>query len=660
MMETIPTEQLDQLLAAMVQSAEGVSDLLFVTGKPPQVEVHGKLKPYSLEPPESVLTSKRVEGIAGTIINGNERLFQDLMTRGSCDCSYALQNFCRFRVNIYRQNGCYAMVMRLLQSQIPTLDKLRLPPVFKEVIKEKNGLVFVTGATGSGKTTTLAAMLNEINQTNEIHVVTLEDPIEFLHPHLKSTFSQRELGRDFYTFPDGLRAALRQAPKVVLVGEIRDRETMEIALTAGETGHVVYSTLHTISAGQTIQRIIGMFTKDEEQQIRERLAGSLRYVISQRLVPKKDGGRLLVTELMGSSLRTREVIVLGESETRRFSDIIEAGNTYGWHSFEQSLIEAYEKELITEETALLHSVNKPMMHQRIDTVKKRKVNAPVRSSLKMKTETDAPKAAAPPPKPSAPSGSSTPVTTLLVAARDARKIEEIRSVLGEQFSILTLKNLSEVPKVNEDAPTFTGNATKKAVEVAQWFFNSQHAGVEPRPAFVLAMDSGLEVDALSGAPGVHSAHFAAQDGDADGGPPSDLNNNAKLLRLLKDVPQEKRTARFRCALALVPAPRGKAEGAGPGRHVNGAEMQTKLFEGVCEGRIISEPRGKNGFGYDPLFVPNGSEQTFAELDAAAKSRVSHRSQALSKVKLWLVAASAGVASTVEPGLDKQPAKLKLA
>ncbi len=386
-METIPNGQLDQLLGSMVRSAEGVSDLLFVAGRPPQVEAHGKLKAYASDSPGSVLASGRIEGLAGTIINGNERLFQDLMTRGSCDCSYSLENFCRFRVNIYRQNGSYAMVMRLLQSQIPTLERLRLPPAFKEVIKEKNGLVFITGATGSGKTTTLAAMLNEINQTHEVHIVTLEDPIEFLHPHLKSTFSQRELGRDFFTFPDGLRAALRQAPKIVFVGEIRDRETMEIALTAGETGHVVYSTLHTVSAGQTIQRIIGMFTRDEEQQIRERLAGSLRYIISQRLVSKKDEGRLLVTELMGSSLRTREVIVLGESEARRFSDIIEAGNTSGWHSFEQSLIEAYEKELITEETALLFSVNKQMMHQRIDTVKKRKVNAPTPSALKMKTNT---------------------------------------------------------------------------------------------------------------------------------------------------------------------------------------------------------------------------------------------------------------------------------
>ena len=411
-METIPTEQLDPLLAAMIQSAGGISDLLFVAGKPPQAEVHGKLQPFELEPPESVLTSKRIEGLAGAIINGNARLLQDLADRGSCDCSYSLQNFCRFRVNIYRQNGCYAMVMRQLQAQVPSLKVLQLPPVFQEVIKEKNGLVFVTGATGSGKTTTLAAMLNEINQNHEIHIVTLEDPIEFLHPHLKATFSQRELGRDFYTFPDGMRAALRQAPKVILVGEIRDRETMEIALTAGETGHVVYSTLHTISAGQTIHRILGMFTKDEEQQVRERLAGSLRYIVSQRLIPQKDGGRRLVTELMGSSLRTREAIVLGENENRRLSDIIEAGNTYGWHSFEQSLIDAYEKDLITEETALLSSVNKPSMHLRLDAVNKRRANAPTPSSLKMKTDTRFLKKNSPPPvKSPEPEGSKVPTPT---------------------------------------------------------------------------------------------------------------------------------------------------------------------------------------------------------------------------------------------------------
>jgi twitching motility protein PilT len=282
------------------------------------------------------------------------------------------------------------------------MDALQLPPVFREIIKEKTGLVFVTGATGSGKTTTLAAMLNEINLTQEAHIVTLEDPIEFMHPHHKCVFSQRELGRDFFAFPAGLRAALRQAPKVIFVGEIRDRETMEIALTAGETGHVVYSTLHTISAGQTIQRILGMFDKDEEQQVRERLAGSLRYVVSQRLAPKVGGGRALITELMGSSLRSREVMALGENENRRLFDIIEAGNVTGWHSFEQSLLTAFEKGLISEETAFLYCNNKSAMHLRIDRIKKEMATTQVEHSLKMREEEKpeppvVPKAPVPPP-----------------------------------------------------------------------------------------------------------------------------------------------------------------------------------------------------------------------------------------------------------------------
>ena len=224
----------------------------------------------------------------------------------------------------------------------------------------------MTGGTGNGKTTTLAALLNEINTTTKVHVVTLEDPIEFLHPSQKSTFSQRELGRDFFSFPDGLRSALRQAPKVILVGEIRDRETMEIALTAGETGHLVVSTLHTNSVAQTIHRILGFFTKDEEQLVRERLAGSLRYVVGQRLVPKKSGGRHLITELMGSSLRTREAIELGENENRRLHEIIESGSASGWHSFEQSLLKAYTEGIITPETAMTYSIHKPAMRQRLD------------------------------------------------------------------------------------------------------------------------------------------------------------------------------------------------------------------------------------------------------------------------------------------------------
>jgi twitching motility protein PilT len=379
-MNLATNDELDRLLTAMIQSAAGISDLVFVAGKPPQVEVHGVLESLAFEWPEPVLTSERIQSLADAIINRNGKLLRDLAEHGSCDCSYALGNHCRFRVNIYRQNGNCAMVLRRLESDVPTLDSLGLPQIFREIVREKNGLVFVTGAAGNGKTTTLAAILHEINRTSKVHVVSLEDPIEFLHPQLKSTFSQRELGRDFFTFPDGLRAALRQAPKVILVGEIRDRETMEIALTAGETGHLVFTTLHTISASQGIHRIIGLFGNDEEQQVRERLASSLRYILGQRLVPRKGGGRLLVTELMGSSLRTREAIELGENDNRRLHDIIEAGVNAGWHSFEQSLLYAYEEDMITEETAMLYSVNKPVMRQRLDVARPRHLHKVIKGT----------------------------------------------------------------------------------------------------------------------------------------------------------------------------------------------------------------------------------------------------------------------------------------
>jgi twitching motility protein PilT len=239
------------------------------------------------------------------------------------------------------------------------------------MIKEKNGIIFVTGATGMGKTTTLAAMLNELNQTQHIHIITLEDPIEFLHQHHRAIFHQRELGKDFPDFARGLRAALRQAPKVILVGEVRDRETMEIAMTASETGHVVFATLHTINAGQSIKRILGMFGKEEEQLLRQRLAETVRYIVSQRLVNKIGGGRHLVTEIMGSNLSTREAITYGEKEDRSFQDIIEASKAFGWHSFDQELITAYENGLITQETAVLHCTLKNKMRRDLETVNNR-------------------------------------------------------------------------------------------------------------------------------------------------------------------------------------------------------------------------------------------------------------------------------------------------
>jgi twitching motility protein PilT len=368
--EVITRQELDSILAAMIHNGDGVSDLLFVVGKPPQIETHGKLTPLNTLLPESVLTPTSVERLALCVINGNDRLLSDFGSFGSCDCSYAVENLARFRVNIFKQNGHHAIVMRKLQSQIPSLDKLGLPPVFKAVLKEKTGIIFVTGGTGSGKTTTLAALLNELNQTEAVHVVTLEDPIEFLHPHLNSTFSQREFGKDFHDFASGLRAALRQAPKVILVGEIRDRETMEIAMTASETGHVVFSTLHTINAGQSINRIIGMFGKEEEKQVRQRLADTVRFIISQRLVTKVGGGRILMTELMGSNLRTREAIIYGEGENRSFQDIIESASTFGWHTFDQSLLKAYQADLITEEVALTYCAHKNKMGRDIDMTKK--------------------------------------------------------------------------------------------------------------------------------------------------------------------------------------------------------------------------------------------------------------------------------------------------
>ncbi len=275
-------------------------------------------------------------------------------------------------MNIFRQQGNTAVVMRKLNSIIPTLEDLELPAIFRNICKEKTGLVLVTGATGSGKTTTLAAIINEVlpDRTQAVHIVTLEDPIEFHHPHQYSTINQREMGIDFDVYPQGLRAALRQAPKVILIGEMRDRATVDIALTAAETGHLVLSTLHTIDAGQSIGRILGMFDLDEAKQIRQRLSDTMRYVVSQRLVPRTDGGRQLILEVLGHNLRTKEAIMLGEEEGRTFYDIIEASETFGWMTFDHSLLNAYKAELITEDTANLYATKKGVVTRAIDLLKK--------------------------------------------------------------------------------------------------------------------------------------------------------------------------------------------------------------------------------------------------------------------------------------------------
>jgi twitching motility protein PilT len=362
----------DDLLAAMVRQGEDVSDLLFMEGKPPLVDIHGRLHPFPIETPESLATPQLIEELTNYIINGNQRLLSMFEASGSCDCSYTVQNVARFRANIYKQNGRRAIVMRKFPSDIPTVDELGLPPVFREIVKENNGIVLITGAAGTGKTTTLAAMVNELNRTRDIHILTLEDPIEFVHHHGRAAISQRELGTDFPSFADGLRVALRQAPKVILVGEIRDRETMEIAMTASETGHLVLSTLHTVNAGQTINRVLGFFDRNEEEQIRQRLAQTVRFIVTQRLVDKVGGGRLLVTEVLGNNLRTREAIIYGESEGKMFHEIIEAGSTRGWHSFDQCLLKAREADLVTDETVLLYCTHKAKTAQELELLRRRR------------------------------------------------------------------------------------------------------------------------------------------------------------------------------------------------------------------------------------------------------------------------------------------------
>ena len=362
--------ELDYILATMLDSNKNVSDLNITVDKPLQVESSGELVAVSIEPSVEKLTPFQTETLALNIINRNRRLTEDLIRSGSCDCSYSLGQKARFRVNIFTQRGHYTTILRKLSTEIPSVDQLNLPPVFHTIAREKTGLVVVTGATGTGKSTTLAALLNELNETKSIHIVTLEDPVEFVHPQKTATFNQREMGNDFSTFAAGLRAALRQAPKVVLVGEMRDRETVEIGMSAAETGHLVMSTLHTINAGQTINRIVGMFDQAEEQQIRIRLAETVRWIVSQRLLPKVGGGRVAALEIMGNNLRVKDAIEHGESEGKTFYEIIEAASSFGWKTFDMAVLELFEQGLITEESAVLYCTNKGVVTRGIDRIKK--------------------------------------------------------------------------------------------------------------------------------------------------------------------------------------------------------------------------------------------------------------------------------------------------
>src|SRR6266700_340943 len=389
--------ELDYILTGMLDSQPEVSDLLFTADKPLQVESFGELEPVTLDPPIEKLTPFQTEMIALNLIGDNVWHLGDLLRRGSCDTAYTLTDKARFRINVFSQRSHYSIVLRKLNTIIPTLQWLNYPEIIREIPREKTGLVLVTGATGSGKSTTLAAVLHEINKTKPVHIITLEDPVEFIHTHKAATFNQRELGTDFDSFANGLRAALRQAPKVILVGEMRDRDTVRIALSAAETGHLVLSTIHTIDAGQTINRILGMFEPGEQEQIRARLADMLRWVVSQRLVPKVGGGRFALIEIMGSNLRVQESIRLGESEGKSFYEIIEASQPFGWRTFDFSCLEAYEQGKISEETALLYCTKRGPVTRGIDNLKKaRGESTTTMSSLRMRAGADAGKSGQPP------------------------------------------------------------------------------------------------------------------------------------------------------------------------------------------------------------------------------------------------------------------------
>lgn len=362
-------QQIDNILTAMLESHDGVSGLNMTVAKPFQVESSGQLVSVDLNPPVDAMTPFQAEIFALNLINGDRRLTRTLLTEGSCDSSYQLAGKARFRVNIFSQKGYYSIVMRQLATRIPTINEMNLPEAFRKMTSEKNGIILVTGATGSGKSTSLAAVLNEINETKSVHVVTLEDPVEFVHSQKTATFNQREMGQDFDTFASGLRAALRQAPKVVLVGEMRDRETVEIGLSAAETGHLVVSTLHTVDAGQTINRIVGMFEQEEEKQIRIRLADTVRWIACQRLLPKVGGGRAAAFEIMGSNLRVKDSILHGESEGKTYYEIIEGSRPFGMMTFDQCIADLYEQGLITEDTALSYASRKGVIGRALDSIK---------------------------------------------------------------------------------------------------------------------------------------------------------------------------------------------------------------------------------------------------------------------------------------------------
>ena len=343
------------LLAAMLRTSPKISDLFFSPGKPPLVEISGKLAPAGAT---RVLTNDDTRRIGSDLIGSNQEAIDNLKQLGSCDVSYSLSGAHRFRVNVFMQRGSCAIVMRVIPSKIPDFATLNLPDELGKIVELRNGIVLVTGPTGSGKSSTLAAIIDKINKEQSYHVLTIEDPIEFLHPHKNCIVNQRELHSDTPSFALALRAALRQAPKVILVGEMRDKETIEIAMEAAETGHLVLSTLHTIDASKTVERIVGAFPMAEQHTLRNRLAKSFRYIISQRLIPRKDGtGRIAVIEILKSTLRTREYVEKGESDGKTLLDAMRVGEQDGMQHFDGNIERLIREGIIEMDTGLAYATN---------------------------------------------------------------------------------------------------------------------------------------------------------------------------------------------------------------------------------------------------------------------------------------------------------------
>jgi twitching motility protein PilT len=345
------------VLQRMLSVSDKVSDLIFSPGRPPQVELMGELQAVAVPGLEKLLPA-HTASIAKLILGNHQTAAENLEKLGSADLSFSAPGFARFRVNVFMQRGSHAIVMRVIPPRPPQWSDFNLPEVLKGIAGLKNGLVLVTGPTGSGKSTTLAAVIDLINETHAYHVVTIEDPIEFLHAHKKSTIHQRELHSDTPSFALALRAALRQAPKVILVGEMRDRETIEVALEAAETGHLVLSTLHTIDASKTVDRIIGVFPKNEEQSIRTRLAQTFRFIVSQRLIPRADRqGRVAAIEILKSNARTREYMEYGDREGKSLIDAMEQGELDGMQTFDGVLENMVRDGMVKREEAVAYASN---------------------------------------------------------------------------------------------------------------------------------------------------------------------------------------------------------------------------------------------------------------------------------------------------------------